>query len=71
MKVKTEHVPKGCDYLTAGKVYEAEVVGEELRGVIVRMIDDRGGAMIINVNKSIHLGGGDWTVIDEEAGDKK
>ncbi|CAL9978798.1 hypothetical protein VPHF99_0233 [Vibrio phage F99] len=25
MKIKTNYVPEGCNYLTVGKVYEAEV----------------------------------------------
>jgi hypothetical protein len=58
MKVLTDFT--GCAYLTAGKEYEVEQ-----RGLYKHIIDDEEEELCINLDKSAHLRGAAWTVIEE------
>lgn len=61
MKIKTDYVPRYCDYLTAGKEYEVRH-GSEFGGSI---IDDKGEEQFVHFAKSGHLNFEPWTVINE------
>lgn len=62
--VKTDYVPKDCDYLTAGKVYE--VVGENGgRSQLADIVCDNGNTEKILYNGCAHLYGRPWTVWEE------
>ena len=63
MKIKTQHVPPECDYLTNGKEYE---VIEHLPGGPFKTIKDDNGAVIhIYLECSSHLNNKPWEVIDD------
>jgi len=68
---KTVRVRTGytkCPYITAGKVYEATVLGDELRlnGVPLRLTDDNGNVIHPNSKKSAHLNWeGDFEILPD------
>jgi hypothetical protein len=67
MKVKTNHVPEDCDYLTNSKEYEVieyEVVGDGHKFATIK--DDDGDVDFIVINVCPHLNGRDWEIIGEE-----
>ncbi len=65
MKVKTQHVPEDCDYLTNGKEYQVirHIEGAEDFKIIVT---DHNEDAIIILSGCSHLDGHPWEVIPEE-----
>jgi len=68
IKVKTDY--DGCSYITAGKVYDAEILmgrydNEYDPGYLFDVIDDDGDKISSCELRSIHLNGRDWQVIEE------
>lgn len=62
MKVKADNVEGSEDFLTAGKEYE--VLNSYGVGFVI--IDDDGDKLVCLFEDCGHLGGRDWTVIEEE-----
>lgn len=68
IKVKTDY--DGCSYITAGRVYEAEVLANRIQGnpefgYLLWLIDDEEDKIFINELDSIHLNGHNWQVLEE------
>lgn len=67
MKVKTQHVPEDCDYLTNDKEYEAFDGWERIFSRdLVRIVNNNGMEIVINLYGCEHLDGQPWEVIPEE-----
>ncbi|MES0444939.1 MAG: hypothetical protein ABUJ92_00200 [Desulfobacterales bacterium] len=64
MKIKTQHVPPECGYLTNGKEYE--VFGNQFFRACPIIIDDLGEARAANIKASAHLNGKAWEVIEDD-----
>lgn len=66
MKVKTQHVPEDCDYLTNGKEYEAFDGWENaFNRDLFNIKDDNGEEAIINLYGCGHLDGKAWEVVED------
>jgi hypothetical protein len=66
MKVKTNHVPEDCDYLTNGKIYTVLLDPRYTNGKAGHCTDDLGEIIFINISCSNHLNGKPWEIIGEE-----
>lgn len=64
MKVKTNHVPLGCDYLTEGKEYK--LLNFDIEKETGSIINDKGMDTFIYIPRSSHLNGNSWEIIGEE-----
>lgn len=60
--VKTDYVPKGCDYLTVGKVYK---VIEQYDGTLAEIVCDNEKSTMILYSRCEHLDHRPWTVWEE------
>ena len=64
MKIKTNYVPEGCNYLTVGKEYGAIDMGHNFYSII----NDQGNNLILHLEDSVHLDGHDWEIVPDEDG---
>lgn len=63
LKVVADYVPEdSATYLTAGKVYELQMMADGHRGGDI--IADDGEATFIAISCCAHLGGGCWRVVE-------
>lgn len=62
MKVKTNYVPEGCDYLTVGKVYEAKPIKFDLYYVVSD--DGEGCNVSISDTGCAHLDFYCWEIVE-------
>ena len=68
MKIRTNYdVPDICDYITAGKWYEATRCGNPN---IWAITNDFGGETLVVLEASVHLNGGGWEIMEEDDEDK-
>lgn len=58
-----DKVPEGCDYITAGKEYETEMIGRNYR--FFTIVDDAGEIQICRWEESPHLNGGNWRRVEK------
>lgn len=65
MKVKTEYVPDGCDYLTAGKEYTAKYYHYSADPNLLLIFDDDGEEIAVRVSGCAFLDGHPWTIIED------
>lgn len=65
MKVRTDFVPVNCDYLTAGKEYEAKSGFGFEEGVFI-INDDEGDSIQIIILCCNHIQGRHWQVVEEK-----
>ncbi|AGG57971.1 hypothetical protein VPBG_00199 [Vibrio phage helene 12B3] len=63
MKIKTNYVPEDCDYLTVGKVYEAEKDFDTL----YVFTTDNGIECLVEISDMgcSHLDGCCWEIVEE------
>ena len=62
MRIKTDYVPDDCDYLTAGKVYEARDYTRKNFGITC----DNGMTIFLNPDESETLNGRAWQIVEDE-----
>ena len=61
MYIRTSYT--GCNYLTAGKLYE---VIENNNDSLVTILDDDGDCIVIHIQESSHINDNAWEVVGEE-----
>lgn len=62
LKVVADVVPESCDYLTAGKVYEAKLWCAGASGADI--ICDDGDTALIMFENCDRLNGGSWRIVE-------
>ena len=62
--VRTDY--DGCEYITAGKIYEATVIEECPSDALLSLVDDEGDTISTRVVTSVHLDDYAWEIVDKQ-----
>lgn len=63
IKLRTTHAD--CQWITPGKIYEAELIEQGQYDGLYRLKNPDFGEVLTSINHSCHLGGESWEVVTE------